>query len=253
MSLRLLRGGVAACGVLFASLAGAAEETEAEQFDWPVQAFLLSDVPQIQEPGAVQTQASLRLRSTSDGAQIDAPFQGEVGLGHRLQLESEVEWSREREARTLDRGVSQVGVGLHVGLLESADSGFSLSSGLDGELSRPEFSDDQWALYGRLLAFKRVGALGLNAVLRPGFAQTRQQQLEPRAELGLGAAWGSGVLVPMGEVHAELGDENALDAVGGLKLKPWKVVELGAGALVGRRGGEGVYGATTSLILDLGG
>lgn len=253
MSLRLLRGGVATCGVLFASLAGAAEDTEAEQFDWPVQAFLLSDVPQIQEPGAVQTQASLHLRSTSDGAQIDAPFQGEVGLGHRLQLESEVEWSREHEARTLDRGVSQVGVGLHVGLLESADSGFSLSSGLDGELARPEFSDDQWALYGRLLAFKRVGALGLNAVLRPGFAQTRQQQLEPRAELGLGAVWGSGVLVPMGEVHAELGDENALDAVGGLKLKPWKVIELGAGALVGRRGGEGVYGATTSLILDLGG
>ena len=242
-----------ACGVLFASLAGAAEEAAPEKFDWPVEAFMLSDVPQIQEPGAVQTQASFRLRSTPDGAQIDAPLQGEVGIGRRLQLESEVEWSREREANELDRGVSEVGVGLHLGLMESADAGFSLSSGLEGELARPEFSDDQWSLHGRLLAFKQVGALGLNAVLRPGFAYTRQEQLEPRAELGLGAAWGSGTLVPMGEVHAELGDESAVDAVGGLKLKPGKVVEIGAGALIGRRGGDGVYGATTSLIIDLGG
>jgi hypothetical protein len=253
MTFRLLRGGVVACGVLISSLAWAAEETDPEQFDWPVEAFMLSDVPQIQEHAEVQTQASFHLRSSSEGTQIAAPLQGEVGLGHRLQLDSEVEWSREHEASTLERGVSEVGVGVLLGLFESADTGFSLSSGLDGELARPEFSDDQWALYGRLLAFKRVGALGLNADVRPGFAYTRQAQVEPRANFGLGAVWGSGTLVPMGEVHAELGDESGIDAIGGLKLKPGKVVEIGAGALIGRHGGEGVYGATTSILIDLGG
>lgn len=210
-------------------------------------------MPQIQEPGAVQGQASFRLRSTPRGTQIDAPLQGEVGLGRRLELESEVEWSRERQAGSVDRGVSEVGVGVNVGLLESAEAGFSLSSGLDGELARPEFSDDQWALHGQLLAFKQVGVLGLNAFLRPGFAYTRQNALEPRAELGFGAAWGSGTVVPTGEVHAELGDESSFDAVGGLKIKPGQVVEIGAGALLGQRGGDGVYGATTSFIIDLGG
>jgi hypothetical protein len=253
MKYRLLRGGAVACGVLISSLAWASEQKDPEQIDWPVQSLFLSDVPQIQEPGAVQGHASFRLRSTPEGAQIDAPLQGEVGLGRRLQLESEVQWSRERQEGALDRGVSEVGIGMHYGLMESSETGFALTSGLEGELARPEFSDDQWALHGQLLAFKQVGALGLNATLRPGFAYTRQEQLEPRAELGLGAAWGSGKFVPTGEVHAELGDETAFDAVGGFKFKPGQVVELGAGALVGRRGGDGVYGATTSLIIDLGG
>jgi hypothetical protein len=252
MRYRLPKVGALTCGVLISSLAWAAENGDAEEFYWPVQSLFLSDVPQIQEPGSVQGQASFRLRSTPRGTQIDAPFQGEVGLGRRLQLESEVEWSRERQASSVDRGVSEVGVGVSFGLMESADAGFALSTGLDGEMARPEFSDDQWALHGQLLAFKQMGGVGLSAILRPGFAYTRQDQFEPRAELGVGAAWGFGTLVPTGELHAELGDENAFDAVGGFKVKPAQVVEFGAGVLIGQREGDGVYGVTTSLIIDLG-
>lgn len=93
-----------------------------------------------------------------------------------------MEWSREREAGALDRGVSEVTADVQYGLMESADAGFALSTGLEGEVARPEFSDDQWALHGQLMAFKQVGVLGLNAILRPGFAYTLQQQVEPRAE-----------------------------------------------------------------------
>jgi hypothetical protein len=125
--------------------------------------------------------------------------------------------------------------------------------GLDGEIARPEFSDDQWALYGRLLAFQQVGAWGLSAVVRPGFAHTQQGEWEPRAHFGLGVAWGSRAIVPTGEVRLELGDERSLEGVVGLKLKPGKEVELGVGALVGRSEGDTVYGATTSLIIELGG
>lgn len=251
MKRRLLRSAVIAWGVLASATASAGEA--AEEFDWPVQSFFLSDVPQIQEPGAVQARAAFHLRSTPDGTQVAAPIEGELGVGRRFQLASEVQWNREYEQSQLERGVSEVAVGVRYGLLESADSGLAVSSGLDGQVARPEFSDDQWAVYGRLLAFKQVGALGLNAVIRPGFAHTRQGELEPRAHFGLGVALGSRTLVPTGEVRAELGDERSFEAVGGLKIKPAKVVELGAGALLGQRDGDAVYGATTSLIIDLGG
>ncbi|MFL5354350.1 hypothetical protein [Archangium sp.] len=242
-------------GVVLAlsSVASAEGQEESERFEWPVQSFFLSDVPQVQEPGAVQARASFHLRDTPDGTQLEAPFEGEVGVGRRLQLASEVEWSRERDEGELSRGLSQVEVGALYRLAESADTGFSLSTGLSGEVSRAEFSDDRWGLSARLLAFKQVGPLGLNAVVRPGFARTRQGEWEPRAALGMGVAVGSGLLVPLGEVRAELGDEDSIEAVGGLKVKPVKAVELGAGALVGRRDGDGVWGATTMLLIDLGG
>lgn len=242
-------------GVVLAlsSVASAEGQEESERFDWPVQSFFLSDVPQVQEPGAVQARASFHLRDTPEGVQLEAPLEGEVGVGRRLQLSSEVEWSRERDEGELSRGLSQVEVGARYRLVESADSGFSLSTGLAGEVSRAGFSDDRWGLSARLLAFKKVGPLGLNAVVRPGFAHTRQGEWEPRAALGMGVAVGSGLLVPLGEVRAELGDEDAFEAVGGLKVKPGEVVELGAGALVGRRDGDGVWGATTMLLIDLGG
>lgn len=244
---------VVACGVLAASAAGASEDEGPEGFDWPVEAFFLSDIPQIQEPGVIQAQAALLLRNGSGTSQLDASLQGEVGLGYRLQLESEVAWSREHASDTVERGLSEVSVGALLGLHESADTGLSLSSGLEAELARPEFEDDRWGLFARLLAFKQLGVLGLNAELRPGFAYTRQHEYEPRVELGLAACWGSAMFVPTVEVRAELADEASLEAVGGVKFKPVEAVELGAGALVGPHGDTTVYGATVSLLIELGG
>ncbi|WP_375765601.1 hypothetical protein NR798_28265 [Archangium gephyra] len=246
------RGVVVGVVLAVASAASAAGQEEPERFEWPIQSFFLSDVPQVQEPGAVQAQATFHLRDTPEGTQFEAPLEGEVGVSRRLQLSSEVEWSREWEQGELSRGVSQVEVGARYRLLESAGTGFSLSTGLAGEVSRADFSDDRWGFSAPLLAFKKVGPLGLNAVVRPGFAYTRRDELEPRVALGMGVAVGSRLVVPMGEVRAELGEEDAFEAVGGLKVKPGKVVELGAGALVGRRGGDGVWGATTTLLIDLG-
>lgn len=250
---RCLRGMVGVCGVLAASAAGASEDQAPEEFDWPVEAFFLSDIPQIQEPGVVQTQAAFQLRNGSDTSQFDASLQGEVGIGHKLQLESEVEWSREHQSDTIERGLSEVSVGALLGLHESADTGFSLSSGLKAQLARPAFSDDRWAISARLLAFKQLGALGLNAELMPGFAYTRQHDYEPRVELGLAASWGSALFVPTVEVRAELADEAALEAVAGVKFKPTEAVELGAGALLGPHEDTTVYGAALSLLIELGG
>jgi hypothetical protein len=252
MKVRLLKGGLVACGVLITPLAGA-EEAKPEQFDWPVQSLFLADVPQIQDHGAVQGRAGFHMRNTSEGTQLEMPLELEVGLGHRFQLASELDWSRERDADELSRGLSGVSVGVHYKLRESADTGFAMVAGLDGEFTRSEFGGDPRALYGRFLAFKQAGVLGLNATLRPGFAYSQEHQLEPRAELGLGATFGSGTVVPMTEVLAELGDERAVEASGGLKVKLGQAVELGAGALVGRRDGEGIFGATTSLLIDVGG
>jgi hypothetical protein len=64
---------------------------------------------------------------------------------------------------------------------------------------------------------------------------------------------GHGIVVPTGEVRADLGGEEAFDAVGGLMVKPVKSLQLGVGGLVGRREGQGVFGAATSLLFELGG
>ncbi|WP_143076098.1 hypothetical protein [Stigmatella erecta] len=236
---------------MLALAVGARAEAQApEPLDWPVQAFFLHDVAQVQEAGEVQVQAAFQARDTPEGMQLEVPLEAELGLGRQLQLSGALHWERARDMGELQRGFSSVEVGATYGLVDSAARGLALASGLEASFSRAAFSDNQWTLAARFLAFQQVGWLGLSADLEPGVAHSRHQPLKPRAELGLGVVLGSGWICPTGEVHAELEAERTLEFSGGVKVKPGPAVELGAGALIGKHGAENILGALASIVIS---
>jgi hypothetical protein len=237
-------------GVLALAVSARAEAQAPEKLKWPVQALFLQDVAQVQEAGKVQAQAALQARDTSEGLQLEAPFEAALGLGRRFQLTSALHWERARDAGELQRGVSAVEVGATYGLIDSAARGFALSSGLEAEFSRAAFSDSQWTLSARFLAFQQLGWLGLSAEVAPGLSHARKESVQPRAGLGLGVVLGSGWICPVAEAYAELEEERTLEFSGGVKVKPGRAVELGAGALIGRHGEEGVLGALASILIS---
>ncbi|SEM71042.1 hypothetical protein SAMN05444354_121103 [Stigmatella aurantiaca] len=236
--------------MLALAVSASAEAQEPDTLPWPVQALFLQDVAQVQEAGAVQAQAAFQARDTPGGTYLEVPFEAEFGLGHHLQLTSALHWEREPTEEALQRGISSVAVGATYGLIDSAARGLALSSGLEASFSRAAFSDNQWTLAARFLAFQQVGWLGLSADLEPGVAHARHQPLKPRAELGLGVVLGSGWICPVGEVHAELEAERTLELSGGVKVKPGPAVELGAGALIGKHGTENILGALASIVIS---
>jgi len=73
----------------------AGAEEKGDTLEWPIQTFFLSDVAQVQEPGEVQGRALVGFRDTDDGTTLEAPLEGEVGIGHNFQLSSGIEWARE--------------------------------------------------------------------------------------------------------------------------------------------------------------
>lgn len=250
---RRAAGLLAALGVALGAGAAGAEE-KGDTLEWPIQTFFLSDVAQVQEPGEVQGRTFVGFRDTDDGTTLEVPSEVEVGIGHRLQLSSGIEWARESESGHIERGLSEAEVGAQYRLLDSAERGLAISTGVMVVAARPALNEDRWTFLASLRAYKQLGAIGLNVTVQPGLARPVDSSgLEPRANLGLGMAVGHGMLVPTGEVRAELGGEESFEAVGGLTLKPVESLQLGLGALVGRREGQGVLGAVTSLLWELGG
>jgi hypothetical protein len=246
-------GLLAAVGMVLGAGAAGAEEKD-DTLEWPIQTFFLSDVAQVQEPGEVQGLALVSFRDTGDGTTLEALLDGEVGIGHGLQLSSGIEWARESESGSLERGLSEAEVGAQYRLLDSAERGLAISTGVMVVAARPALNEDRWTFLASLQAYKQLGAIGLNALVQPGLARPVDGSgLEPRANLGLGVAVGHGMVVPTGEVRADLGGEESFEAVGGLTVKPLESLQLGLGALVGRREGQDVLGAVTSLLWELGG
>lgn len=247
--------GAAVAALTFTGTARA-DDSKKDEMDWPVQSLFLGDVAQVQSLGEVQTQAGVSLRRSNGENEWEAPATVEVGVLPRLELDAEVPWMSQREQGTTSRGLENVQLSTEYRILSSPDSKTALAAGFGVEIptGSSQVEDNSWTFRPSLRAFKKVGALGLNASILPALARDREtHDYAPQGELSAGVTVGSGPVLPTLEAFGELGNDTAAEGVAGLRFKPTKMVEFGVGALGGVRNGDPVYGGTTNLLLELGG
>jgi hypothetical protein len=228
---------------------------EWDQLEYPAQSLFVTDVPQVQEPGAFQSTNNGRWSRSDDGTRnLDIPLEAEVGVLPRTQLRAEVPFTSEMSSAETTRGLSNIELGTRYGFTSSKTYGFAVSGDFDVLLPPPTdgISEDRYGVRPRIMAFQQAGPVGVTASFAPVFARTEQEGWEPKIEVGAGATLFRGPIVPAFDVKVQPWDEERIDATAGFRVKPAKVLELGLGVLAGNRDGQGTYGAASSLILNLG-